>query len=118
MCRISGGTLTFVTATCSSSLACKIVIFETGLPTGLLASPSLVQVKSGTVSVPVVNVSTVDVVLYPTTIIGRLRKVYLVGLPNGLAEVSLATAQVASCDIFSVAEQIQSVDLGGLSAEK
>lgn len=91
VCCISGGTLTFVTATCSSLLAGKTVLFEpteTGLPAGLLASPSLVQVRGGTVSVPVINVGTADVVLYPTTVVGTLREVYLVGLPNGLTEVA------------------------------
>lgn len=121
VCRILGGTLKFVTATCSSLLSGKLVLFEpleTGLPAGLLASPSLVQVNGGTVSVPVVNVGSVDVVLYPTTVIGKLREVYLVGQPNGLTEVSLVTAQVASCDISVVSEQIELVDLGGLSCEE
>lgn len=121
VCRISGGTLTFVTATCSSLLAGKTVLFEpteTGLPAGLLASPSLVQVSGGTVSVPVVNVGTVDVVLYPTTVIGTLREVYFVGLPNGLTEVSTMTAQVASCDASDMLGQIASLEFGGLSVEE
>ncbi len=121
VCRILGGTLKFVTATCSSSLAGKTVLFEppeTGLPAGLLASPSLVQVTGGTVSVPVVNVGTVDVVLYLTTVIGRLREVYLVGLPAGLTVVPSVIAQVASSDASAISEQIESVDLEGLSVEE
>lgn len=121
VCRIPGGTLKFVTATCSSSLAGKTVLFEpfeTGLPAGLLASPSLVQVNAGTVLVPVVNVGTIDVVLYPTTVIGKLGEVHLVGLPCGLTEVSSVTAQVASCEASVMLEPIDLVDLGGLSVEE
>ncbi|XP_059360625.1 uncharacterized protein LOC132098573 [Carassius carassius] len=121
VCRIPGGTLKFVTATCSPSLAGKAVLFEpleTGLPAGLLASPSLVQVNGGTVLVPIVNVGTIDVVLYPTTVIGKLGEVHLVGLPSGLTEVSSVTARVASCDASVILESLDSVDLGGLSVEE
>lgn len=38
---------------------------ETDLPAGLLAPSSLVQLTRGTVHVLVVNVGTIDVVLYP-----------------------------------------------------
>ncbi len=121
VCRISGGTLKFMTTTCSSSLAGKTVLFEpseTGLPAGLLASPSLVQVTGGTVSVPVVNVGTVGVVLYPTLVLGRLQEVYLVGLPAGLTVAPSVIAQVASSDASAISERIESVDLEGLSVEE
>ncbi len=60
---------------------------ETSFPTSLLAFSSLVQETGGTVYVPVFNVGTIDVVLYPTTVIGTLREVYLVNLLVGLTEV-------------------------------
>lgn len=118
---IPGSTLKFATATCLSSLAGKTMLFEpleTGLPAGLFASPSLMQVNGGTVLVHVVNVGTVDVVLYPTTVIGKFREVYLVGLPIGLTVVSSVTTQVTSCGVSTASEQIKSVNLGGLSVEK
>ncbi len=76
------------------------------------------QVTGGTVSVPVVNVGTVDVVLYPTTVLGRLREVYLVGLPAGLTVAPSVIAQVASSDASDISERIESVDLEGLSVEE
>lgn len=77
----------------------------------------------GTVLVPIVNVGIVDVEFYPTIVIRKLRGVYLVGLPIGLTEVLSVTVWVASCDVFrqcqfSVSEQIETVDLGGLSGEE
>ena len=75
----------FVSATCSTQLAAGIVLFEpsdSGLPPGLLASPSLVSVAYGTASIPVVNVGTTDVLLYPRTSLGVLQYVHIVSLPN------------------------------------
>lgn len=93
---------------------------ETGLPGGLLASSSLVRVAGGTVYVPVVNVGTIDEVLYPTTIIGTLREVYLVDLPVRLTEVPPVSIQAVSCRISATTlpEQIESVELGALTAEE
>lgn len=54
----------------------KTVLFEPleiGLPAGLLASLSLVRMSGGIVLVPIVNVSVLDAVLYPTMILGKLR---------------------------------------------
>lgn len=123
MFRIPGGTMKLVAATCSASYASNVVLFEppeTGLPAGLLASPALVQVTDGTVYVPVVNVGTVDVVLYPTTVVGKLTESYLVNLPTGVAEVPSVVAQVASCEVpdTSVSAQIESLDLSGLTSEE
>lgn len=69
---------------------------------------------------PLVNVGTVDVVLYPTTVIGELREVYLTDLPVGVAEVPSVVAQVAAGGVSStpVPDQIESVDLGGLLVEE
>lgn len=123
VCRIPGGTMKLVAATCSALYMGSTVLFEppeTGLPAGLLASPALVPVVGGTVYVPLVNVGTVDVVLYPTTVIGELREVYLTDLPVGVAEVPSVVAQVAAGGVSStpVPDQIESVDLGGLLVEE
>lgn len=66
--RITGGVMKFVAATCPEQLAGQVLLFEppeSGLPVGLLASPCLIQAVHGTVYVPVLNVGTTDVVLYP-----------------------------------------------------
>lgn len=123
VCRVPGGTMKLVAATCSASYVGNVVLFEppeTGLPAGLLASPALVHIAGGTVYVPLVNVGTVDVVLYPTTVVGKLTEVYLVNLPDGVTEVPTATARVASCGVpgMSVPAQIESVDLSGLTTEE
>lgn len=112
-----------VAATCSASYMGSTVLFEppeTGLPAGLLASPALVQVVGGTVYVPLVNVGTVDVVLYPTTVIGELREVYLTDLPAGVAEDPSVVAHVSAGGVSGtpVLDQIESVDLGGLMVEE
>ena len=60
-CRIFGGTMQLVPATCSAQHSETTVLFEPldrGLPTGLLASPALVRIEGGTVYIPVVNVGT------------------------------------------------------------
>ncbi|XP_046719991.1 uncharacterized protein LOC124395501 [Silurus meridionalis] len=123
VCRIPGGTLKFVTATCASVFSDKIVLFEpreTGLPAGLLASPSLVRVNGGTVWVPIVNVGALDAVLYPTTVLGTLREVYLVDSPTGLTEISQVKAQIATCDTMSASDvgHVDNVELSGLSDEE
>lgn len=119
VCRVPGGTMKLVAATCSALYMGSTVLFEppeTGLPAGLLASPALVPVVRGTVYVPLVNVGTADVVLYPTTVIGELREVYLTDLPVGVAEVPSMVAQVAAGGVpgTPVLDQIESVDLGGV----
>ncbi|CAM4713469.1 unnamed protein product [Leuciscus chuanchicus] len=123
-CRIPGGTMKLVTATCSSQYSGSTVLFEppeSGLPAGLLASPALVRVTHGTVWVPIVNVGTVDVVLYPTTVIGSLREAYVISLPTGVVEVDpvVATVQSLSLETASpLAQQIESVDWSVLSKEE
>ncbi len=78
------------------------------------------QETGGTVYVPVFNVGTIDVVLYPTTVIGTLREVYLVNLLVGLTEVPPVHVQVISCSVSAtlMSEQINSVELGTLPAEE
>ncbi len=51
-CRVTGGTLKLVAATCAEHLAGITALFEpteSGLPEGLLASPALVRVTGGSV---------------------------------------------------------------------
>lgn len=80
----------WVSATCSDQLSGASVLFETldsGLLAGLLASPALVQGTPGTVYVPVVNVGTNNVVLYPCTRLGQVSGVDIAILPQGVFEV-------------------------------
>lgn len=51
---------------------------DSGLPDELLVSPALVQVIRGTVYIPILNVGSTDVVLYPRTTVGTLNHVNVV----------------------------------------
>lgn len=85
--RIPGGVMKVVAATCSVQFSGPTVLFEPlefGLPAGLLASPALVRVVRGTAYIPVVNVGSTDVVLYPRTVVGTLDMVNVVSLPSGV----------------------------------
>ncbi|KAL0194732.1 hypothetical protein M9458_008304, partial [Cirrhinus mrigala] len=123
-CRITGGTMKFVAATCSVQYASGTVLFEpptSGLPAGLLASPALLRVDSGTVYVPIVNVGTMDVVLYASTVIGTVNQVDVVSLPPEVAEVKTVTAKVSAQVVQvspTVQEQIATLDLSVLSEEE
>ncbi len=117
--RIPGGTLKLVAATCSTHYSGGAVLFEpseVGLPAGLLASPALVKVDQGTVYIPVVNVGTTDIVLYPRVTIGILRCVDVVSLPSEVSEVQpvAVSASVQAARVTSVREQIDSLDLSVL----
>lgn len=61
---------------------------------GLLNSPCLVWVTHGTAYIPVINVGTVDHLLFPCTSLGTLGRV--VSLPVGVMEVKPVTAVVLS----------------------
>lgn len=122
-CRISGGSMKLVPATCSPQYASGVVLFEpleSGLPSGLLASPALVRVHHGTASIPVVNVGTTDVFLYPRISLGTLQCIHVVSLPVGVTEVPSVTATVASqiaCSVTpTIQEQIEKIDLSCLSS--
>ncbi|KAL0161382.1 hypothetical protein M9458_045107, partial [Cirrhinus mrigala] len=123
-CRVPGGTMKIITATCSEQCSGGTVLFEpleSGLPAGLLASPALVPVSRGTVYIPVVNVGMIDVVLYPNTLLGTLHGVYVVSLPPGVTEVKEVVATVGSqgCVVGpSLQDQIESVDLSALGMEE
>ncbi len=123
-CRIPGGTIKLVVVTCSAQYSSGTILFEpldSGLPAGLLASPSLVPVDRGTAYVPVVNVGTVDVVLYARTVIGTVNQVYVVSLPPEVTEVQVVSARVSTQAVQvspAVQEQIRSIDLSVLSVEE
>uniref|UniRef100_A0A9J7YG95 Gypsy retrotransposon integrase-like protein 1 n=1 Tax=Cyprinus carpio carpio TaxID=630221 RepID=A0A9J7YG95_CYPCA len=117
--RIPGGTLKLVAATCSTQYSSGAVLFEppeVGLPAGLLASPALVRVVRGTVYIPVVNVGTTDIVLYPRVTIGALRCVDVVSLPSEVSEVQTVavSASVQAARVTPVRDQIDSLDLSVL----
>lgn len=121
VCRIPGGTMKLVAATCSAHYFGHVVLFEppeSGLPAGLLASPALVSVNRGTVYVPIVNVGAVEVVLRPATMMGNLKEVYIVSLPAGVSEEKPVAAMIQSHSVVgspSFFQQIESLDLSVLS---
>ncbi|KAL1263544.1 hypothetical protein QQF64_006283 [Cirrhinus molitorella] len=123
-CRVPGGSMKIISATCSEQCSGGTVLFEPpefGLPAGLLASPALVQVVRGTAYIPVVNVGMTDAVLYPNTLLGTLHGVYVVSLPPGVTEVKEVVATVSSqgCVVdSSLQERIESVDLSALGIEE
>lgn len=120
-CRIPGGMLKFVPATCSDEYSSGVVLFElpeSGLPVGLLSSPAVVQVSQGTAYIPVVNVGMTDVMLYPRSLIGTLSSVYVVSLRTGVTEVQPVMAVVGAQNAkagLTVQEQVQAFDLLSLS---
>ena len=121
-CRIFGGTVQLVPATCSTQPFGTTVLFEPsdqGNPAGLLVSPALLRVERGTVYIPVVNVGTSDVLLHPRTEVGALHEVGVVSLPSGVEEVPSYLATVASQAVTPpLQDQIDAVDLSTLSAEE
>ena len=117
-CRVPVGSMMLVPSTCSAQYASGIVLFEpseSGLPPGLLVSPSLVKVDHGTASIPVVNVGNTDVLLYPRTSLGTLQRVHVVSLPAGVREVRPVTAMVASHAAQvtkpTIMEQMEAIEL-------
>lgn len=96
---IPGGVMQIVAATCSEQYSGTSVLFESldsALPAGLLASPVLVPVVRGTAYIPIVNVGSLDVLLYPHAVVGTLEEVRVVSLPAGVTEVPSVVATVAS----------------------
>lgn len=81
-----------------------------GLPAGLLASPSLARVNRGTAYISVVNVGSTEVLLYPHTNIGTLDQVNVMSLPAGVTEVPSRVATVA-CQSVSPTVQDQTEGL-------
>uniref|UniRef100_A0A8C1Y575 Gypsy retrotransposon integrase-like protein 1 n=2 Tax=Cyprinus carpio TaxID=7962 RepID=A0A8C1Y575_CYPCA len=122
MQRVIGGTITLIAATCSEQLADGVVLLEpleSGLPENLLVSPALVRVVKGTVYVPIVNVGTLDVMLFPRRVLGTLSSVHVVSLPAGVTEVRSNTITAGSpvaCPVERA--QIDAVELGSLPDEE
>ena len=110
-----------VAATCSEVFSESTVLFEpldSGLPAGLLASPALVRVSRGTAYIPVVNVGSTEVLLYPRTVVGTLDTVNVVSLPSGVTEVPSRVATVSSHTVSpTVQQQVDGIDLSSLSSE-
>ena len=120
VCRVPGGTLKIVAASCSQHLA-NYALFEplsNGLPSGLLASPALVRVSRGTVYIPIVNVGIQDVLLYPSAVLGTLSNAHLVSLPAGLEERELAATVSSQTVTNEVQDKIAAVDLTALSEQE
>lgn len=112
-CRIPGGVMKVVAATCSEQYSGTTVLFEpldSGFPAGLLASPAIVRVTRDTAYIPIVNVDSTDVLLYPRTIV-------VVSLPTGVTEVPSGVATVGSQSVSrTVPDQIEAMDLSPLPA--
>lgn len=120
--HVPGGVMKIVATTCSEQYSGCTVLFEpldVGLPAGLLASPALVRVVRGTAYIPVINVGSTDVALYPRTAVGTLDFANVVSLPSGVTEVpsviATVSSQTASC---SVQQQVEDMDLSTLSVEE
>lgn len=118
-CRVPGGSMKLVAATCSELYSGHPALFEPtekGLPGGLLVSPALVQVSNGVVYIPVVNVGTSDSVLYPRTRLGHVDMASVVSLPNNVVEIrSIAASSTGpSSTGTTIDERIRSLDLSAL----
>ncbi len=73
------------------------------------------QVTGGSVYVPVVNIGTSDVLLFPLRVLGSLVRVHVVSLPAGVTEVRPITTNVYSqatlAAISTISERIAVVPL-------
>lgn len=116
--QIPGGVMKLVASTCPEQLFGQSLLFEppeSGLPAGLLAFPCLVQVVRGTTYIPVVNVGTTKVLLYPRTCLGALSPAEVVSLPPGVTEVSSSTTVSAQAAVHPGQSGVDSVDLSALA---
>ncbi|XP_034081973.1 uncharacterized protein LOC117552526 [Gymnodraco acuticeps] len=120
--RIPRGVMKLVASTCPEQLSGQSALFEppeSGLPAGLLASPCLVQVVRGTAYVPVVNVGTTEVLLYPRTGLGVLSAAQVVSLPAGVTEVGSSFAAVSSQTAApSVHDRLDTLDMSSLTEQE
>lgn len=120
--RIPGGVLQLVTCTCPASPAGSATLFEplpSGLPAGLLASPCLIPIRRGTALVPVVNVGTASVLLYPRTSLGSFTAAQIISFPAGITEVRSNVATISAQATTSLPlDKFQSVDLSAMSADE
>lgn len=121
VCRVPGGTMKIVAATCSQHYLADDALFEPlskGLPAGLLASPALVSATRGTVYIPIVNVGTEDVVLYPRTVLGTLSHAHLVNSPTGLGGEVISATVSSHTVTSSVQDKIAALDLTALPEQE
>lgn len=120
--RIPSGTMRFVETTCPEQLAGQTILFEpakVGLPGGLLASTCLVQTTKGTAYIPVTNVSTNDILLYPQTGLGIVSGAQVVSLPVGVTEVIPTEVSVSSQAAAEAGPGvIDAVDLSALTEKE
>lgn len=116
--RIPGGVMKMVASTCPEQFSGRSLLFEppeSGLPAGLLASPCLVKVVRGTTYIPVVNVGTAELLLYPRTCLGALSPAEVVSLPPGVTEVRSSATVSAQTAASSGQGGVESVDLSALA---
>lgn len=109
--RIPGGALKIVPTTCSEKHKGTTVLFEpldSGPPAGLLAAPALVQMENRTAYIPIVNVGSSDVLLYPRTVVSAWAEANITShLPSGYNQVPVAEAyrsKTAFCSPFGLFE--------------
>ncbi|XP_068607149.1 uncharacterized protein [Brachionichthys hirsutus] len=116
---IPGGAMKLIASTCSERFSGQSVLFEppeSGLPAGLLASSCLVHVDRGTAYIPVVNVGTKEVHLYPRTGLGVLIAANVISLPAGVTEVGPDVAIVSSHQAATlVPDRVAALDLSALA---
>lgn len=107
-------------STCPGQFSGQCVLFEpleAGLLAGLSCSPCLVQVVQGTVYVPVINVGTTEVLLYPKTGLGTLGVAQVVSLPPRVTKEPMV-ATVSSQTATPSSDRVESVDLSALTEEE
>lgn len=125
---IPGGTVKLVATTCSAQLwepPSTALVESSGnthsLPDGLLLSSSLVNVVRGTAYIPIVNIGTTSVTLYPRSTVGLLTPAQVVSLPTGIIEevrepgIVSATTHTQLVQGSSVQDQLKAIDLSVLS---
>lgn len=75
--------------------------------------------ERGTAYIPIVNVGSTDVLLYPRTVVGSMEEVSIVRMPAGVTTVPSSVATMASQSAsVSVPEQIATMALSSLPAEE
>lgn len=126
---IPAGTMKFVPTTCrkAPSAHTGTVLFEpldVGLPHGLLSSPALVQVVSGTAFIPVTNVGLTEAILPPRSQLGTLCQVEIVSQSDGstrlledLGEEKCVTMATQSVESNPLNTAINAIDLSALTVQ-
>lgn len=115
------GAMKFVASPCSGQFSGQCILFErpkAGLHAGLLASPCLVQVIQGTVYIPMVNVGTTEVLLYPRTGLGTLGVDQVISLPAGVMEETMVAAVSFLTATPSVLAMVEALNLSALTEQE